>query len=430
MEWDSDVNTTKIDIKDSHIVTVKNNKQKEEKQKEVVKEVTEQDQTEIVENLPQIDNFDNMGLNKDLLKGIYAYGFEKPSLIQQKIIPYIIKKYDILAQSQSGTGKTGTFVIGALQNINNTDGVQCIIISNTRDLSEQIKNVASNIGAFMKINVTLCVGGTDVAKNYRDAASSHVLVGTPGRILGMIDKGIFNPNNLKILILDEADKLLARDFVGQIKEIIRYTSDDTQVCIFSATMPDEAIHITNLILKKNAKRLIIPPEKLSLDLIAQYKVILDERSKLDTLIDLFGMLKIVQCMVYINSISKANYLVEELKRINLDAEQINGEMTTENRFNIMKKFRAGLFRILISTDLTSRGIDVQQVSCVINYDVPIDVETYLHRIGRSGRYGKKGLAINFVTSNDNDTVKKIETHYQKTIGELPADIDYLNNNVL
>jgi translation initiation factor 4A len=373
-----------------------------------------------------IKSFEDMGLKENLLRGIYNYGFEFPSKIQLNAIPVIASRRDIIAQSQSGTGKTGTFVIGMLQNINENEcHPQAIIVAPTRELAEQTQNVTNELGSYMKIKTLLCIGGTTVSANIRDAMSAHVLIGTPGRINDLISRRAFDPIKLKIFIMDEADKLLEDGFVNQMREIIRYVDESTQICLFSATLCDEAMHFTKLF-TKNPVNILIERENLTLDLIAQYYVdVKYEKHKLDTLKDFYTSLSIGQCIIYVNLKKSANFLMSHLS----SARVIHGEMTSADRMDVMNKFRKGDCRILITTDLLARGIDVQQVSYVINYDLPNDPYTYLHRIGRSGRFKKRGVAINFLTENNYEDIKKIENHYGITIQPMPSPSeinDYLS----
>lgn len=376
---------------------------------------------------PEMKSFDDMGIQENILRGICSYGFEKPSRIQSIAIKPMMEGRDMVAQSQSGTGKTGTFTIGVLCRIDTTKNYpQAIIMCNTHELASQIQSVITDLGKYINTSVALCIGGIPVSKNMQQCEKSHVLIGTPGRIKDLISRNAFDVSKINIFVIDEADELLTREFFDQTKEIIQILSRETQICIFSATLPDEVLDMTRDFMT-NPVHLLVQREKLTLDLITQYYVdIGEERNKAQTLEDLYGGLSINQCIIYVNNINKAEMLKDFLRDKKHEVETIHSGLDHSTRLDVMKRFRKAAFRVLISTDMTSRGIDVQQVSYVINYDLPFDVNAYLHRIGRSGRYGKKGVAINFVTNRDFHVMKRIERHYGTKIQDMP-DPTFLNN---
>lgn len=373
-----------------------------------------------------IDKFDEMQIKEKLLRGIYAYGFEIPSKIQQCCIPIISDKYDVIAQSQAGTGKTGAFTCGVLQVINENDNYpQAIIMSPTRELSAQIESVVNDIGRFMKIRTVLCVGGTSVDSNIKDVKNAHIIIGTPGRIFDLIERKVIDTKKITILVMDEADVLLSREFLGQTRNIITNLDEKAQICIFSATLPAEVITITNKFMNKPVN-ILVQKEKLSLDSIQQYYVdVMEDKYKLGTLDDMYKGLSIGQCIIYVNFKEKAKWLQNKLTEFGHAVEAIHSDLTPLERTNIMKQFRSGIYRVLISTDLLARGIDVQQVGYVINYDLPHDTDCYLHRIGRSGRYGKKGVAINFITKRDKYLLRSIQEKFRVSIEAMPEP-QYLN----
>lgn len=375
-----------------------------------------------------IENFEEMNLKENLLRGIYGYGFEKPSKIQQCTIPVIASGKDIVAQSQSGTGKTGSFAIGILQRINEKENhPQVIILAPTRELSQQIESVVSDLGNYLKIKTVLCVGGTSVEDNIDKAKKSHCVIGTPGRIIDLIERNAFDISKINIFSLDEADVLLGKEFVSQTRKIVKKLHENAQICAFSATLSPESISITKNFMNENVVHLLIKPDKLSLDLIAQYYIFVgEEHHKMETLNDLYEKLSIGQCIIYVNGVDKAIWLKEQLNEYGHSVESMHSKLTPLERTEIMKSFRGGNCRVLVSTDLLARGIDVQQVSYVINFDLPQDIANYIHRIGRSGRYGKKGIAINFVTKREFRQLKAISSYYKSTIPEMPNP-DELNN---
>lgn len=382
------------------------------------------------EELKHLETFVDMNLKENLLRGIYGFGFETPSKIQQCSIPIMSKKKDLIAQSQAGTGKTGAFTCGILQVINENENYpQAIIMAPTRELSTQIDCVISDIGKYMKIRTVLCVGGISVDANMKDARNAQIVIGTPGRINDLIERGAINLKRIVIFVLDEADVLLSREFLGQTKNVIVKLPEQTQMCIFSATLTHETILITNKFMNKPVN-ILVQQDKLSLDLIIQYYIdVGQDKYKLDVLEDIYSKFSIGQCIIYVNHKDKAIWLKEKLNELGHAVEAIHGGLTPVERTTVMKQFRSGNYRVLISTDLLSRGIDVQQVGYVVNYDLPHDTESYLHRIGRSGRYGKKGVAINFVTKRDMYQLKTIMGKYKINIESMP-DPQYLNDYLL
>ena len=385
---------------------------------------TELDFNNCPPGLEPADAFESMGLRENVLRGLFSYGFEKPSEIQAKAIPFLITKRDIIAQAQSGTGKTATFVTGALQNIDeDLNKCQGIIIAPVRELAYQIADVITHLGQHTKVKSIVCVGGDNINESRKQLEhGNNIVVGTPGRILDMIERGYLKTVDIKILILDEADELLSRSFIDQIKNIVQTIPKTTQICVFSATMPLEALDITRHFLV-NPSTILVEPQQLTLDGITQFYIdVGQERYKFETFCDLYDMVSVSQSMVYVNTKDRAERLREDLLDKNFTVSVIHSGMRSTDRNEIMKDFRKGKTRILVSTDLLSRGIDIQQVSIVINYDLPKNNESYLHRIGRSGRFGRKGVAINLVSRQDFWRMRDIERHYSIVINKMPSQI--------
>lgn len=361
-------------------------------------------------------------VNPQLLRGIYNYGFENPSPIQKKAICPIFAKKDIIAQAQSGTGKTGCFSIGALQRINcDNNTPQAIIISPTRELSLQTKGVIDGIGGVMKnLRTQLLVGGTSIDEDIRLLTQTppHIIVGCPGRIHDMLKRKKLRSSDLRILIIDEADEMLSFGFKEQIYNIFQLMPNDIQVALFSATMPTEINNLTERFMRDPVK-ILVKAEQLTLDGINQYYVALEnDEQKYDTLKDIYGMVSLSQCIIYCNSVKRVSDLYEAMQKDDFPVCQIHSSMDKEERTKSYQDFKSGKFRVLISSDVTARGIDVQQVSTVINFDIPSCIHTYLHRIGRSGRWGRKGVGINFITARDSKKIKELEQYYATTISEL------------
>uniref|UniRef100_A0A6C0KTK7 Helicase n=1 Tax=viral metagenome TaxID=1070528 RepID=A0A6C0KTK7_9ZZZZ len=370
-----------------------------------------------------------MNLKDELSRGIYTYGFEQPSKIQQLAIVPMSKRNDILAQSQSGTGKTGAFTIGSLSVVDSTiKAPQVLVICPTRELSQQTERVAQAIGSYMGLKVLSATGGNQLRNDIQSLkAGAQFIVGTPGRIFDLICRGELTVDQMKYVILDEADQMLEDLFAEQIKVILNSQfPTTTSLALFSATMPKNVLEIAETYLN-NPVRILIPQDEVTLDGIKQYYVQLDREDwKLPVLLDLYQQITVNQALIYVNKRQKAEWLAKQLSSHGFTLEFIHGEMDVAERKKRMDDFRSGMTRVIISTDLLARGIDVQQVSLVINYEMPIQRENYVHRIGRSGRYGKKGNAINLVYGDEMNMVKEIESHYSTIIHELPDDLSVLS----
>ena len=388
------------------------------------------DSTSDLENYyDEINNWDDLDINKDLLRGIYAYGFEKPSPIQKKAIKPMMDKKDLIAQAQSGTGKTGTFSIGALSLVDVTDKTtQVLILSPTRELSKQTASVITSIGSMMNgLTIQTIVGGTSINEDSYTLKNNtpHVITGCPGRIYDMIRRGHIHSKTIKLVILDEADEMLSSGFKEQIYNIFQYFTNDIQVALFSATLPDYIYNITNKFMR-NPVKISVKTEQLTLEGISQYYVAIeDDRQKYATLKDLYSVISMSQCIIYCNSVKRVADLYDAMVEDGFPVCRIHSGMDKTERNAAFSEFRTGKYRVLISSNVTSRGIDIQQVSVVINFDVPKCVHNYLHRIGRSGRWGRKGIGINLITRRDVTIMKDIEAHYSCQISELPADFDTL-----
>jgi translation initiation factor 4A len=378
---------------------------------------------------PPVESFDDMSLSDELLRGIYGYGFERPSKIQQRGIMPILAGYDTIAQAQSGTGKTATFSIAALQSLDiKLNQTQVLILAPTRELATQTQKVIRALGDFLGATSFICVGGTQIRENIRTLREGvQIVVGTPGRVTHMIEAGYLSVSHVKMFVLDEADEMLSRGFKDQIYDIFQTLPSKVQVCLISATMPDEILDISTRFMR-NPARILVKKEAVTLEGIRQFYVAVNEDQwKLETLVDLYESLTITQAIIYCNLKRKVDWLKDMLCQRDFTVSSMHGDMDGSERELIMREFRSGSSRVLITTDLLARGIDVQQVSLVINFDMPFVKENYIHRIGRSGRFGKKGVAINLVSQADVGRMREIEAFYQTTVEELPRDIASLMN---
>jgi len=371
-----------------------------------------------------VSTFDDMDLKEELLRGIYAYGFEKPSAIQQRAIMPCIEGHDVIAQAQSGTGKTATFSISILQRIDTrSPSTQALILAPTRELAQQIQKVVLALGDYMDVLCHACIGGTVIRDDVRKIQQGvSIIVGTPGRVFDMINRRVIDVSSIKMFVLDESDEMLSRGFKDQIYDIFRHLDSSVQVVLLSATMPVEVLDVTKKFMR-NPKTILVKKEELTLEGIKQFYVnVTREEWKLDTLCDLYETLTITQAVIFCNTRRKVDWLTEKMHQKDFTVSAMHGDMDQKERDVIMREFRSGSSRVLITTDLLARGIDVQQVSLVINFDLPTNRENYIHRIGRGGRFGRKGVAINFVTDEDHRQLLDIEEHYRTSILQMPMNV--------
>jgi len=390
-------------------------------------ETDDEDQKLVFETSEEVKvtkTFDNMKLREDLIRGIYAYGFERPSAIQQRSIMPIIKGRDVIAQAQSGTGKTATFSISALQQTDTRlRETQVLVLSPTRELATQIQKVILALGDYMNIQCHACIGGTNIGEDIQKLDhGQHIVSGTPGRVFDMIKRRNLRTRSIKMLILDESDEMLNKGFKEQIYDVYRFLPPATQVVLVSATLPHEILEMTQKFMT-DPIRILVKRDELTLEGIKQFFVAVErEEWKFETLCDLYDTLTITQAVIFCNTKRKVDWLTEKMREANFTVVSMHGDMPQQERDSIMKEFRSGSSRVLISTDVWSRGLDVPQVSLVINYDLPNNRELYIHRIGRSGRYGRKGVAINFVKSDDIRVLRDIEQYYSTQIDEMPMNV--------
>ncbi|KAH6573959.1 hypothetical protein BASA60_005772 [Batrachochytrium salamandrivorans] len=366
---------------------------------------------ETSEDVKIVTSFDQMGLKEDLLRGIYAYNFEKPSAIQQRAIAPIMRGRDVIAQAQSGTGKTATFSISVLQTIDTTRRqTQALILSPTRELATQIQSVVLALGDYMNVQCHACIGGTSIGEDIRKLDhGQHVVSGTPGRVFDMIKRRNLQTRDIKMLILDEADEMLSKGFKEQIYDVYRYLPPSTQVVILSATLPHDVLDMTSKFMT-DPIRVLVKRDELTLEGIKQFFVAVEkEEWKFDTLCDLYDTLTITQAVIFCNTRRKVDWLTEKMREANFTVASMHGEMPQKERDAIMQEFRSGASRVLITTDVWARGIDVQQVSLVINYDLPSNRENYIH-------------PINFVKSDDVNILRDIEQYYSTQIDEMPMNV--------
>ena len=375
-------------------------------------------------------DFEGLNLNEGLIKGVYLYGFTQPSSIQIRGIEAINTGKDCLLQSQSGTGKTATYLLGILNRIDENDKQQAIILAPTRELCEQIYNVAIELSKLTKITVEKCVGGTTISNSKDKLRKANLIIGTLGRLHHMMSEKAINMHNIRILVMDEADELLADGITEKLNDILDKLPIGIQTILISATMNTNVFNVSKKILH-DPNKILLKNYEVAVELISQFYLDVEsEDLKFETLLDLYNILSTSQVIIFCNTIRKVDWLNENLLKNNFTITCIHSKMTQEDRNEIIKEFRDGKTRLLLTTDLLSRGIDIPQVNLVINYDLPINKETYIHRIGRCGRFGKKGVSISLVKSEDQSDIKtlqKMKQIYKIDIKEMPNNIEkYLN----
>lgn len=392
---------------------------------------TSGDSPESVNWANPVETFEDMGLSPDIVHGIYMNGFESPSPVQQRCIRPIIAGKDVLGQAQSGTGKTATYCLGALQRLSEKPNSVAMILEPTRELANQTASVATALAQNTDcIEVIECSANHTLSENIKTASAaslSKLLVCTPGRAKSLIQRMSRLAQNVILLVLDEADELLNtsrgdRSFEDDIRAVVRNIPQTAQVCMFSATLPEEAVSMSSAIMRDPIK-ILCKTEQLTLEGIKQFYIDVErDANKPDVIYDLFDTLSISQTVVFVNTKAGVDRLAAALEAQNLPCLSIHGDMEGTEREETMRLFRDGACRVLIATSLIARGVDVQQVSFVLLYDLPHNRETYLHAVGRSGRFGRKGVSVALVTSDDARRLQALQEYYCTQISEMPADV--------
>lgn len=367
--------------------------------------------------------FEDYYLKRELLMGIFEKGFESPSPIQEEAIPIMLAGKNLLARAKNGTGKTAAFIIPSLERVDaSVNTIQVLMLIPTRELALQTSAIVKEIGKHMPSQVMVSTGGTNLRDDIMRLYSPvHILVGTPGRVLDLADKGVADLSKCTSLVMDEADKLLSPEFAEVLDQIIAKTSPTRQICLFSATFPVTVkafkqkyvpdAHIINLM------------DELTLIGITQYYAFVEEKQKVHCLNTLFAKLEVNQSMIFCNSVNRVELLAKKITELGYSCFYIHAKMKQEDRNRVFHEFRNGATRHLVSSDLFTRGIDIQAVNVVINFDFPKNAETYLHRIGRSGRFGHLGLAVNLITYEDRFNLYRIEQELGTEIQPIPPAID-------
>lgn len=375
--------------------------------------------------------FEDFNLKRELLMGIFEAGFEKPSPIQEESIPMALAGRDILARAKNGTGKTASFVIPTLQLVKpKLNKTQALILVPTRELALQTSQVVRTLGKHLGINCMVTTGGTNLKDDImRLHDPVHILVGTPGRVLDLASRNVADFSECPLFVMDEADKMLSREFKNVIEQILSFFPAERQSLLFSATFPYAVKSFMDQHLTKPYEINLM--DELTLRGISQFYAFVEEKQKLHCLNTLFSKLQINQSIIFCNSTNRVELLAKKITELGYSCYYSHAKMPQQARNKVFHEFRQGKVRNLVCSDLLTRGIDVQAVNVVINFDFPKTAETYLHRIGRSGRFGHLGLAINLMSWNDRYNLYKIEQELGTEISPIPAVIDkslYVNEN--
>uniref|UniRef100_A0A915CRQ1 RNA helicase n=1 Tax=Ditylenchus dipsaci TaxID=166011 RepID=A0A915CRQ1_9BILA len=367
--------------------------------------------------------FEQFCLSRDLLKGIFEKGWESPSPIQENSIPIALSGQDILARAKNGTGKTGAYSIPCIEKIDpNKNAIQAMIIVPTRELALQTSQVCVELSKHLKLKIMVTTGGTDLRDDIlRLNGTVQLIVATPGRILDLMEKGVADVTQCKVLILDEADKLLSQDFQGVLDRMVKFLPTDRQILLYSATFP---LTVTSFVQKhmRNPYEINLMDE-LTLLGVTQFYAYVQEKQKVHCLNTLFRKLQINQSIIFCNSTQRVELLAKKITELGYSCYYIHSKMAQHHRNRVFHDFRQGHCRNLVCSDLLTRGIDIQAVNVVINFDFPRNAETYLHRIGRSGRFGHLGIAINLITYDDRYNLRRIETELRTSIAPIPKEVD-------
>jgi len=368
--------------------------------------------TEDVLSKKNID-FEDLHLSRNLLMGIFEMGFERPSPVQEETIPFALLGRHILARAKNGTGKTAAYAIPLLEMVNaDVQYTQAVVCVPTRELALQTSSVLKGLGKHLNLSIVVTTGGTDLKEDIlRLMKTVHVIVATPGRLLDLVNRRLARLNHLKIFVLDEADKLLSEEFEPLVDRLLQYTPDNRQICLYSATFPVSVVNFRDKWQKDPYEVNLM--EELTLKGVSQFYAFVDEKQKVQCLRTLFQKLDINQAIIFCNSVSRVELLAKKITQFGSSCFYIHARMEQNDRNRVFHDFREGACRNLVSSDLFTRGIDIQSVNVVINFDMPSKSETYLHRIGRSGRFGHRGIAVNFITMQDRFDMYKIEQELGK-----------------
>lgn len=374
--------------------------------------------------------FESFNIDDSILRSIKDLGYEKPSEVQAHVIPLALKDNDIVVKSQTGSGKTAAFAIPICERVDIEEKApQALILTPTRELAVQVKEDITSIGRYRKVRCAAVFGKQPMELQIRELKQRvHVIVGTPGRVLDHIDRENIKLEKIKYLVLDEADEMLSMGFIDQVEAVINSVPKDRITMLFSATLPEAIERLCNKYMI-NPQKIEINPDKLTVEKIDQLYYQIAEDDKFELLNRVLYIENPDSCIIFCRTKDKVDYLAAKLKGRGYPAMEIHGGMVQQDRLETMRSFKRGEFRILVATDVAARGIDVEEITHVINYDLPLEKESYVHRIGRTGRAGSQGRAITFVTPYEDKFLLSIEEYIDMKIPkeEIPSREDAEEN---
>lgn len=361
-------------------------------------------------------NFDELELSNELLKAIQLLNFNNPTKVQEQVIPAVLDMKDIIVKSQTGSGKTAAFGIPICQLVDwEQNKPQALVLTPTRELAIQVKEDLFNIGRFKRLKVASIYGKSPFYYQEKELKQkTHIVVGTPGRLIDHIEKETLDTSNIKYLVIDEADEMLNMGFIEQIETIINDLPQKRVTILLSATMPQDIKSLCNQYMN-NPIYVEVEERNSTVDRIYQERYQVDEIEKIKLLRDVTIMENPDSCIVFCNTKLKVDEVYDELLNLNYTCAKIHGGLEQRDRLRVMNDFKQGYFRYLVATDVAARGIDIEDITLVINYDIPQDREIYVHRIGRTGRVEKIGKAITFVTQVEDKYLNDIHAYIGKKI---------------
>jgi len=369
-----------------------------------------------------MSKFTDLPISKEVLHSISKMGYEKPTEVQEKTIPVVVEGKDIIAQAQTGTGKTAAFGIPLIDKVNiKFRKIQALVLVPTRELAIQVAKELKDIGKGKKVFVLSVYGGKSIQHqiNFLRKGNDVVVVGTPGRVKDLINRGHLKLGNVKYFVLDEADRMLDMGFIEDIEYIMSKLPQEKQILLFSATMPNEIRRLAEEFLSPDYEIVKIAPEQITVERIKQIAYRTDEKNKFSTFIDVLQKTMGKKSIVFTQTKAMADEVADRLREEGFNADAIHGDYSQAKRERVLKNFRTGRLDILVATDVAARGLDIKGVETVYNYDLPQDVESYVHRIGRTGRAGKEGLAVSFFTPSE-------DIQFQRILKITKANIELLN----
>jgi len=369
----------------------------------------------------QIENFEDLPLTPEIMKGIEELGFSNLFPIQAQAIIPLLEGKDVIGQAQTGTGKTAAFGIPMVERINpNIKRVQGLVLAPTRELAIQVAERISRFSRYTKLKVLPVYGGESINKQIRALDRGvHIVVGTPGRLIDHLRRGTLNLSSTKVVVLDEADRMLDMGFIDDINYILSRVPEDRQLSLFSATIDQSVMNVCHRYMK-NPEKILVSKDEIALTQLNQYYMLVNPRNKLEYLLDILKRNNMGKAIIFCNTRRGTDWLAHKLNRYGYDARPLHGGFTQAQRDHVSNSFRNGKLKMLIATDVAARGLDIQGITHIINYDVPLDALVYFHRIGRTARMGNDGTAITLVGYGEMAELSKIKTLTKTNIEELEA----------